>query len=140
MRPVVLLVIVLLLGCNDIRDFTGRWEGARVGASPVLRVGPGEAVTLDIDAIDNHGIRARIAIPGLVNETEITTLEGAEADALANLSFPGNPLRVFLAFAAMPTGDAVVLIGLYDDDRLDVRVLRAGPQPLYAIFSLQRSP
>lgn len=137
---VVLLVIVLLLGCNDIRDFTGRWAGERVGTAPALRVGPGEVVTLEIDGIDNHGIRARITIPGLVNETEITSLEGAEADALANLSFPGNPLRVFLAFAAMPTGDAVVLIGLYDDDRLDVRVLRAGPSPIYAIFALQRSP
>lgn len=137
----VVLACVLLLGCNDIRDFTGHWEGQRVGTSPALRVGPGDAVTLDIDGIDNHGIRGRLAIPGLVTETEITSLEGAEADALANLSFPGNPLRVFLAFAKLPAdGDAVVLIGLYDDERLDVRVLRAGDKPLYAIFALQRGP
>lgn len=134
----VVLAAIALVACNDIRDFTGRWEGERVGTSPALRVGPGEVITLDIDGIDNHGIRARIAIPGLLTETSITSLEGAEADALANLSFPGNPLRVFLAFAAIPDGDAVVLIGLYDDDRLDVRVLRAGPKPLYSIFDLRR--
>jgi hypothetical protein len=136
---VVLAAFVVLLGCNDIRDFTGAWRGERVGTSPALRLGPGEIVTLDIDVIDNHGIRGRIAIPGLVSETQITSLEGAEADALANLSFPGNPLRVFLAFAPVPDGDAVVLIGLYDDERLDVRVLRGGTKPLYAIFALQRA-
>lgn len=130
-----------LVACNDIREFSGRWQGDRVGSAPALRVGPGETVTLDIDGIDNHGIRARIAIPGLVSETSITSLEGAEADALANLSFPGNPLRVFLAFAAMPSGgDALVMIALYDDERLDVRVLRSGETPLYAIFALHRSP
>lgn len=135
------MLALLLLGCNDIRDFTGRWEGERVGTSPAVRVGPGEVVTLDIDGIDNQGIRARIAIPGLVGETSITSLEGAEADTLANLSFPGNPLRVFLAFAEMPKdGDAMVMIALYDDERLDVRVLRAGAQPLYSIFALKRSP
>jgi len=134
-------VALVLLACNDIRDFTGRWEGERVGASPTVRVGPGDGVTLDIDEIDNHGIRGRIAVTNLVGETQITSLPGAEADALANLSFPGNPLRVYLTFATMGdgNGDALVLIALYDDERVDVRVLRSGLSPLYAIFALQRA-
>lgn len=131
-----------LAACNDIRDFSGRWEGKRVGTSPTVRVGPGSSVTLDIDGIDNHGIRGRIAVEGLFGETDITSVEGAEADVLANLSFPGNPLRVFLGFAAATDGkgDAMVMIAIYDDDRVDVRVLRGGQLPLYAIFALERSP
>ena len=144
MRLVVLAVCVglLIAGCNDIRDFSGRWQGKRVGTSQTVRVGPGDAVTLDIDGIDNHGIRGRIAVDGLVDETRVTSLPGAEADTLAQLTFPGNPLRVFLTFATVRdgNGDAMVMIAIYDDDRVDVRVLRGGQLPLYAIFALERSP
>ncbi len=135
------LVCVALLGCNDIREFTGRWQGKRIGDAPALRVGPGDAVTLDIDAIDTHGIRGRIAVDGLFGETRVTSIPGAEADALANLTFPGNPFRVYLAFASLldGNGDAFVMIALYDDERVDVRVMRGGLLPVYAIFVLQRA-
>jgi hypothetical protein len=142
-RPAVFVCVALaVFACNDIRDFSGRWQGKRVGSSPTVRVGPGDAVTLEIDGIDNHGIRGRIAVDNLVDEIAITSVPGAEADALANLTFPGNPLRVFLTFAAVRdgNGDAVVLIALYDDDRVDVRLIRGGRLPLYAIFALERSP
>jgi hypothetical protein len=33
-------------------------------------------------------------------------------------------------------GDALALIALYDDRRVEVRVLRGGTTPLYAIFAL----
>jgi hypothetical protein len=139
---VVLLALCVVVGCNDIRDFSGRWQGGRIGDAPALRVGAGDAVTLDIDAIDNHGIRARIAVDGLFAETSVTSLPGAEADALASMTFPGNPFRVYLAFTDVGDGmgDAFVFIALFDDERVDVRVLRAGPAPVYAIFALQRSP
>ncbi|MBA2539120.1 MAG: hypothetical protein H0V17_05745, partial [Deltaproteobacteria bacterium] len=116
-------------------------QGTRVGDAPALRVGAGDAVTLDIDAIDTHGIRARIAVDGLFTETRITSLPGAEADALANITFPGNPFRVYLAFTDLRDnqGDAFVMIALYDDERVDVRVLRGGLSPVYAIFALERS-
>jgi hypothetical protein len=139
-RSVVVLVFALT-ACNDIRDFTGRWEGRRVGDTPALRVGKGDAATLEIDGLDTHGIRARVIVDGLFGETRITSLPGAEADALANLTFPGNPFRVFLAFATVDdgNGDAFVMIGLYDDERVDLRVLRGGLAPVYAIFGLERS-
>jgi len=136
------LALFLLVACNDIRDWGGRWQGKRVGDAPALRVGPGSAATLDIDAIDSHGIRARLAIDGFFETMPIVSLPGAEADALATMTFSGSPLRVFLCFAAVDdgNGDALVVIALYDDDRVEVRMLRGGLLPVYEIFTLQRSP
>ncbi len=132
------LVLLTLLACNDLRDFRGDWAGARVGDAPALRVGAGESAHLAIDGIDAHGLSARLTIDGLLPETAFTSLEGAEADVLANLTFSGAPLRVYLAFVPIPDlgGEAFVVVALYDDHRIEVRVLRGGIQPLYAIFAL----
>jgi len=131
--------VTLLAACNDLREFRGTWQGGRVGDAAVLRVGAGDAATLAIDDLDNHGIHARLAIEGLVDQTELTPVAGAEADALANMTFAGGPLRVYLGFLAIPDGggDAFALIALYDDHRVEVRILRNGPRPLYAIFALK---
>jgi hypothetical protein len=45
---------------------------------------------------------------------------------------------VYLAFVAIPDlgGEAFVVVALYDDRRIEVRLLRGGLQPLYAIFAL----
>lgn len=135
------LVLLTLLACNDLRDFRGSWSGGRVGDAPVLRVGPGDACTLAIDGIDAHGLVARIAIENLLPEAQFTSLEGAEADVLGNLTFAGNPLRVYLGFVPVPDlgGEALVVIALYDDRRIQVRILRGGIQPIYAIYALSES-
>ena len=135
------LVLLSLLACNDLREFRGSWSGGRVGDAPALRVGAGDACTLAIDGIDAHGLVARIAVDNLLPETPFVSLEGAEADVLANLSFSGSPLRVYLGFVPVPDlgGDAFVVIALYDDQRVQVRVLRGGVQPIYAIYALTES-
>jgi hypothetical protein len=137
-RCATLALVALLAACNDLRDFRGTWEGARVGDTQVLRVGPGEHATLAIDEIDAHGLAGRLAIEGLLPEQAFESLPGAEADALANMTFSGAPLRIYLAFVPVPDGggDALALIALYDDRRIEVRVLRGGSLPLYAIFGL----
>jgi len=136
----VVFVTLLALGaCNDVREYRGTWQGARVGDAAVLRVGPGEAATLAIDEIDGRGIQARLTVDGLLDETRVTSIPGAEADTLANMTFAGNPFRVYLCFVAVGdgNGDALVLIALYDDQRIEVRMLRSGAAPLYAIFALE---
>lgn len=132
------LLAALLAACNDLRDFRGTWEGARVGDTPVLRVGAGERASLAIDDIDAHGLAGRLAVDGLLPEQPFVSLPGAEADAVANMTFAGAPLRVYLAFVPIPDGggEALALIALYDDRRVEVRVLRGGSSPLYAIFAL----
>lgn len=138
MRWATLVFALLLAACNDLRDFRGEWEGERVGDAPVLRVGAGARARLTIDRIDAHGLAGRLAIDELLPEQALVSLPGAEADAVANMTFAGAPLRVFLAFVPLPDGggDALALIALYDDHRIEVRVLRGGALPLYAIFAL----
>jgi hypothetical protein len=137
-RCATLVLVTLLAGCNDLRDFRGTWEGARVGDAPVLRVGAGDRASLTIDNIDAHGLAGRLAIEGLLPEQTLESLSGAEADAVANMTFAGAPLRVYLAFVPIPDGggEALAMIALYDDRRIEVRVLRGGSTPLYAIFAL----
>lgn len=134
------LVLVTLLGCNDLREFRGDWRGRQVGDAPELHknVVPGTEALLLIDTIDAHGLGARLTLDGLLPETPIRSLPGAEADVLAGLTFGGAPLRVYLAFVAMPDagGDAFVVTALYDDRRVEVRVLRGGTRELYGIFAL----
>lgn len=136
------LVLLTLWACNDLREFRGEWRGPRVGDAPVqLNIGTG-AARLTIDTIEVHGLTARLTIEGLLPETPITSLAPAEADVLASLTFSGAPLRVFLAFVAIPDGggDALAVVSLYDDRRVEVRLLRGGTVPLYGIFALTESP
>ena len=143
---VALVGLVGLAGCNDVRDFAGTWHGNRVG-EPALRVGPGEQAFLNIEAIDKHGLRATLTmhalgdVPPLIS-AGFTSIEAAEADALASMTFAGDPLRVYLAFVPLAqagAGDALAVISLYDADRIELRLLKGEPSPLYAIYPLTRS-
>jgi len=99
-RWATLVLLTLLAGCNDLRDFRGAWAGPRVGEATPLRVGAGDAANLAIDGIDAHGLTARLSIENLLPETSFS---------------------------------------LYDDRRIEVRVLRGGTLPLYAIYALTES-
>jgi hypothetical protein len=136
----VAVLAVVAAGCSDLRDYRGDWSGPRVGDAPIVKVGvrDGAVAQLTIDDIDAHGLRARLSIDGLVTNGLVESLPGAEADALANMTFAGSPLRVYLAFVAIPDGggEAITLIALYDDHRVETRILRGGATPLYAIFAM----
>lgn len=136
------LVALALAACNDLRDFRGDWTGARVGDNPALRVGvEGNATAhLVLDRVDRHGLAGTLDVDGVVAGSPLASLPGAEADALAGLSFDGAPLRVYLGFVATTDGggDALAMVAVYDDDRVEVRVLRGGARPIYGIFALHR--
>jgi hypothetical protein len=139
--------MALVLGaaaCTDLADYRGTWGGRRVGDSPALKVGvvDGARATLAVDAVDRHGLHGHLTVDGLVDGAELTSLSGAEADALAGLTFSGGPVRVYLGFvdAADHLGQALALVALYDGRRVEVRLLRGGASPVYAIFALQEQP
>ena len=134
--------LVALAACNDLRGFEGGWHGPRVGDVPVLTVGPGSDAQLAIDHIDRHGLAGELTIAGLVDHAAFQSLAGAEADVLSDMSFGGSPLRVYLGFVAISDGggEAFALVALYEDRRIEVRVLRGGTQPLYGIYALAEDP
>jgi len=140
---IAIAVALACAGCNDLRDFRGTWKGPRVGEASVVKVGVSSSAvaTLTIDDLDNHGLHGELAISGLVPSATLESLPGAEADALAGMTFTGAPLRVYLSFVAVPDGggEALALIALYDDHRIEARILRGGTVPLYAIFALSES-
>lgn len=139
----VVVAVALVGGCNDLRDFKGTWKGPRVGEAAVVRVGvpPSAIATLEIDALDTHGLQGELSISGMLSSAPIESLPGAEADALAGMTFSGAPLRVYLAFVPMSdgAGEALAVIALFDDHRIEARILRGGTVPLYAIFALSET-
>ncbi|HEY4058158.1 MAG TPA: hypothetical protein VGM39_16210 [Kofleriaceae bacterium] len=138
------LVALVATGCNDLRDFRGRWEGPRVGDAEEVRVGVGQDAhaQLTVDDIDQHGLSGTLTVDGLATNAPIVSLAGAEADALSDMTFAGSPLRVYMAFAGISDGkgDALAMIALFDHDRIEVRVMRGGTAPLYGIFALTEAP
>lgn len=136
-----LLVLLALAGCNDLRDFQGEWSGSRIGDAPALRVGVDDAAqcSLTIDAVDKHGLRGRLTVDSLIADVPIVSAEGAEADALASMTFAGSPMRVYIAFADAPAGALTILVALYKTQRIEVRVLRGGQAPVYGIFALEQT-
>jgi hypothetical protein len=139
-RRATLLALLAVVACNDVRDYRGTWSGARVGDVPALRVGVAfdAHARLAIDEIDAHGLRGRLDLDGFATGATVLSVEGAEADALGSMTFAGSPSRVYLAFADTTDGGGQLLlvIALYDGHRVELRVVRGGPSPVYAIFTL----
>ncbi len=137
---VLLGSLVALAGCQDLRDFTGTWSGPRVGGEHVRRgFGSDANATLEVNDIDLDDIDARLSTnDDLFDGARIVAVREAEADVLTTMTFDGSPLRVFIAFAETRDGggDATAFISLYSDDRIELRLLRGGNEPLYGIFAL----
>jgi hypothetical protein len=134
-----LVGLVVLAACNDVRDFAGDWRGDRAGVSPAVRVGEGVSATLTIAEIDKHGLRGHVVVLGndpavpLV-DADVSSLEPAEADALATMTFSGAPLRVYLGFVPTSTGgDALAVIALYDSHRIELRLIARDAYAIYAL-------
>ena len=139
---VAVVALITLAACTDVREFDGAWAGARVGDTPAVRVGiAGDATArLTIAAVDRFGLTGTLDVTGLCAGAAVAPLAGAEADRLASLTFDGAPLRVYLSLVATVDGggDVLAVIALYDDGRVEVRLIRGGAQPVYAIFDLRR--
>lgn len=133
----------IAVGCTDVRDFRGTWTGPRIGEDAVVRVGFADAVsaTLIVEEVDLGAFSGRLTTSDdAFRDATIQPIPGAEADALADIDFAGSPARVFLAFVAASDGggDALAIVALYDDERIELRLLRGGGQPMYGIFALDR--
>jgi hypothetical protein len=140
-RAVLAVAVITLTACTDVRSYDGRWQGPRVGDAPALQVGVAHdaTATLTIAGVDRFGLTGSLDVTGLCAGAAVAPLAGAEADRLASLTFDGAPLRVYLAMVATTDsgGDALAMIALFDDRRVEVRLIRGGARPVYAIFDLR---
>jgi len=134
------VLALVLAACTDVHDFRGSWSGPRVGDNAVVRAGgpPSSTATLTIDQVDSNGISGTVAAEGMIPQASFHSLAGAEADVLSNMTFTGSPLRVYLSFVDTTDGGgaALAVIALYPNRRVELRVLRGNPLPLYGIFTL----
>jgi len=140
---VLLGSLTALAACQDLRDFRGTWTGSRVGDDPVRRGFDDDVqATLEIEQVDLQTLVGRLSTnDDRFARATIAPVTAAEADVLSTISFDGAPVRVFLAFAQASDGggDALAVVSLYSDDRVELRVMRGGDLPLYGIFPLSHT-
>ncbi|PID39128.1 MAG: hypothetical protein CSA65_05650 [Proteobacteria bacterium] len=138
----------LLVGaCTDLRSYTGRWRGTIV-AEPAVRQGfhqDTKVSELLLDEVALTTVRATLTTAdGRFDKTPLTRFIKSAADELASLTFGNDPLRSYLMFGAPArepdggAGAAFVVISLFPDDRVHLRVMRGND--LYGVFYLERSP
>ena len=137
---VAVLCAIALAACTNVSDFRGAWNGPRVGSASVLRVGVPANTTaaLSVNTIDNYGLSGQLSIAGVITDAALTSVPGAEADALADLSLPDHSLRVYIAFVQVDDtlGDVTAILSFYEGNRAELRIMRGGDAPIYAVFQL----
>lgn len=121
--------------CADLGGFSGAWSGVVV-TEPALLVGmPATAkARLAIAGADRIALDAALLLDG--RQIKLRPIARAMGDGLGSLSLPDKPLRSYLLVAALPDGDALAVVSLYEDDHVDLRLLRS--DTLYAVFHLTR--
>lgn len=130
------------LGCVDVRNFADSWEGP-ILAEPSVRQGFAEdtEAKLVLDDVTLQGLTAELSTTDdLFQQTALTRIDKAAGDALASLSFDGDPLRTYLLFAPpaddADAGSALIVVSLFGDDRVELRILRENA--LFGVFRLAR--
>jgi len=130
-------------GCVDVREYEGEWLG-EVASEPLVRQGFAEGARVEplvLGKVDLEGISATLTTTDdKFKRTPLTRVVKFSNDTLASLTFDGDPLRSYLLFAPLasePAGPpAMMLISLFTDDRVELRILRGND--LFGVFHLAR--
>ncbi len=132
-----------LVGCLDVRDFEGEWQGAvitedaiRQGFATGTMVAP-----LTLKDVDLNKVAATLSTSdGKFNKTALTRVAKFSNDTLSGLVFEGNDVRTYMFNARLHSETsgcpATVLISLFSDDHVEARVIRGND--LFGIFHLTR--
>jgi len=137
------LALGTTLGCVDVRAYEGAWEGAVV-EDPAVRVGFAAETRVDellLDDLTLHSVSATLSTSdGRLAQTALQPVARSNADALASLTFDGDPLHSYVLWAPL-SGDAsgstaLVLLSLFDNDRVELRIIDR--DQLFGVFLLRR--
>ncbi len=143
-RRCACLLLLAAGGCMDIRAFEGDWSGPVV-QEPAVRQGfaaDARVVRLRLADVDLSGVSATLTTSdGKFYETALQPVTRFTNDVLSSLTFDGDPVRSYLHSAALATDPscpcpAMVLISLYGDDHVELRVMRG--DDLFGLFRLRR--
>lgn len=130
-------------GCTDVRNFAGTWSG-QILADSQIREGFASEATIDplfLSQVDLQGIEANLTTnDGQFQNTQLTSVHKFAYDSMASLTFDRAPLRSYLLFAPLtsqPNGwPASVLVSLFGDDHIEVRIFRGND--IFGVFNLHR--
>lgn len=139
------LAIALLslspLGCQDLREYTGSWEGT-VSGDPALSHGfaPTTQVTAEFTAASHEGVAFTLVLKPGIQAAHFVPIKRAAGDLLADVELPGEPLRTFFGFVDPPGGAEpyLTIVSLYPENRVELRLIR-GADDAYGVFSLHRA-
>ncbi|MBW2276790.1 MAG: hypothetical protein JRF63_04815 [Deltaproteobacteria bacterium] len=151
-RLVLSTVAMLAVGCTDIGSFStdfGECYRGNVVAAEFVRSGFDQNVqlslTLDVSALsEGRGRAGEIwTSDGRFNGSTVSQMEQLAHDNISLFQFPGGRIRNYLAHAT-PSDDtpAAIVISLMENDKVEVRVIRAAIEsdrsivPLFGVFRL----
>lgn len=131
------------VGCLDVRDFEGEWQGAVI-SEEAIRQGFATGTTvapLTLKGVDLNRVSATLTTSdGKFNKTALTRVAKFSNDTLSSLVFEGNDVRSYMFNARLDSETsgcpATVLISLFSDDHVEARVIRAND--LFGVFHLTR--
>ncbi len=142
--PLVVMLMSLVTGCTDLRDYTGVWRG-NIVRNQYLRNGfdSDTSVELTITSINRSSLVGHLRLSPAQQSTsgfDATLIPVVEAnnDALGELDFDGDPLSTYIFFVpAVDTAEAsaLVILSTHFGDRIELRVLR---HDLYGVFKLKK--
>jgi hypothetical protein len=135
----LLVVVALVAGCEDLRQFSGTWVGG-VSPDPVHQhgFGPEATVRATVANVTRSHLEMTLEVPGRPGAFRFESIRRAAQDALADLRLPAEPLRTYLGFVS-PPGEPpfLAVVSLFAEDRIDVRLIR-GSDEAYGVFTLCR--
>ncbi len=144
-RGALLVMLAVTTGaCVDVRNFAGSWSGKVVSEEAVRQGFAADARVdlLQLDTVDLQSVSATATLSdGRFKATRLQRVVKFSNDALASLSFDGNPLRTYLLYASLETDPggwpASVVVSLFGDDHVEMRVMRGND--LFGVFLLYRA-
>lgn len=145
MRRLLLLVLLpaCLAGCLDVRSFEGSWSGAVI-SEDLVRQGFAAGTRVDplvLKDVNLHRLSASLTTSdSKFNDSRLTRVTKFTNDTLSGLSFEGDDVRTYLFYGDLASETkgcaATVLISLFSDDHVELRVIRGND--LFGVFHLVR--
>jgi hypothetical protein len=139
----MILVLLLLAACEDVRRFEGTWAGP-ISADPAYQQGFGASaiLRLQVASVSRRAIAMNVDLPERGGSLPFEPIRGASQDALGDLRLDGEPLRTFLGYVRPPATEPfrepfLTVVSLFPEDRIEARIIR-GPEEIYGVFSLLR--